>query len=123
MPNFFDRQRAHAKKTRRHRVQRDQRDLTIESLEQRILLAVVSWDGGGDGTTWEDPLNWSGDALPGVNDDAVLDVATNPNITLSSIQTVNSVTSNELLTLSSATLTVNANSQFAGKQFSSGVRS
>ena len=25
---------------------------------------VVQWDGGGDDTSWADPLNWKGDKLP-----------------------------------------------------------
>ncbi len=28
-------------------------------------LAVVTWDGGGDGVHWSDPLNWSTDNVPG----------------------------------------------------------
>ena len=27
-----------------------------------------TWDGGGDGVAWDDPLNWSGDTLPGTGD-------------------------------------------------------
>jgi hypothetical protein len=34
-------------------------------LEPRTLLSVVQWDGGGDGVSWHDPLNWAGDVLPG----------------------------------------------------------
>ena len=30
---------------------------------------AVFWDGGGDGTSWNDELNWEGDALPAENDD------------------------------------------------------
>src|SRR5437867_9822229 len=26
--------------------------------------AAVTWDGGGDGSRWSDPANWSGDTLP-----------------------------------------------------------
>ncbi len=44
-------------------------------LEARHLLATINWDGGGDGTTWEDNLNWVGDALPGAADDVVINVA------------------------------------------------
>lgn len=30
--------------------------------------ALIEWDGGGDGSSWGDPLNWVGDALPGAAD-------------------------------------------------------
>lgn len=32
----------------------------------------VFWDGGGDGKSWHDPKNWSGDVLPGDNDDVTV---------------------------------------------------
>ncbi|HQY88949.1 MAG TPA: hypothetical protein PK402_09830, partial [Tepidisphaeraceae bacterium] len=44
----------------------------IESLELRRLLAAVGFDGGGDGVNWNDPLNWSNNALPTSNDDVTL---------------------------------------------------
>lgn len=28
-------------------------------------MTTYAWDGGGDGTSWSDPLNWSGDVAPG----------------------------------------------------------
>ncbi len=40
----------------------------LEPLEQRLLLTTVAWDGGGDGFSWHDPLNWAGNALPGDTD-------------------------------------------------------
>ncbi len=46
------------------------RKLGIESLEQRRLLAVIDWDGGGDGKTWHDAANWVGDIIPGSSDSA-----------------------------------------------------
>ena len=46
----------------------------FEQLEPRQLLAVIAWDGGGDGGTLLDPLNWAGDVLPGPADDALVDV-------------------------------------------------
>ena len=42
---------------------------SIEPLEQRELLTAVSWDGGGDGSNWTDPLNWSNNLVPGAADD------------------------------------------------------
>ena len=51
---------------------------------KNFLLAVVlllsysartqiKWDGGGDGTSWTDNLNWVGDVLPGTGDSVLLD--------------------------------------------------
>ncbi len=39
----------------------------VESLEPRRVLAIT-WDAGGDGTSWSDPLNWSTNQLPSTND-------------------------------------------------------
>ncbi len=36
----------------------------FDALEARQLLANLLWDGGGDGRSWMDPLNWSTDAIP-----------------------------------------------------------
>ena len=46
----------------------------IDALERRRLLAALFWDAGGDGVQWFDPLNWSGDVLPGPADDVTIDV-------------------------------------------------
>jgi len=35
--------------------------------------ATVTWDGGGDGINWTDPLNWDTDALPTAADDVDFD--------------------------------------------------
>ena len=43
-----------------------------ELLEPRVLLAAVSWDGGGGDGQWTNPLNWSNDALPGPADDVTV---------------------------------------------------
>ena len=54
-------------------------DLAImaENLETRELLVAAMWDGGGDGVHWSDPLNWSGDTLPGSADDVTIDLGSN----------------------------------------------
>ena len=63
--------------------------------------ATVTWDGGGDGTSWTDSLNWDPNGEPGAMDDVVIDVGLFT-IALSSDTTVQS------LTLSTSTLNVNA---------------
>lgn len=47
----------------------------LEMLEDRRMLAIVAWDGGGDGTSWDQAINWDGDVLPGIDDDVLIDVA------------------------------------------------
>ena len=43
-----------------------------ESLEPRRLFAAVNWDGGGDGSDWNDPLNWNTNQVPGPADDVTI---------------------------------------------------
>ncbi len=40
-----------------------------------VFLTGVFWDGGGDGTDWNDTANWNDDTLPTATDDVLLDVA------------------------------------------------
>jgi hypothetical protein len=47
--------------------------LRIEQLEDRLVPAVVIWEGGGDGINWSDARNWSTLSLPTVNDDVIID--------------------------------------------------
>ena len=81
-----------------------------------IRLAVPggsnTWTGLADGVTFENAGNWSANAVPGVNDDAVIDLpASNPTITITAARSVRSITTNEALSVS-ATLTLAAASQF-----------
>ena len=46
--------------------------IPFQRLETRHLLAAVSWDGGGDGVRWHDPLNWDHDAVPTASDEVVI---------------------------------------------------
>ena len=52
--------------------QRKSKRLLTERLEERCLLATLEWDAGGDGTSWHDALNWSGDAVPTPLDDVII---------------------------------------------------
>src|SRR3970282_1077285 len=40
-----------------------------------VITASKDFDGGGDGTSWTDPLNWAGDTLPGATDNAAIGVS------------------------------------------------
>lgn len=48
--------------------------MSMDCLEPRVVLAAVSWDGGGGNNLWSNPLNWSNDALPGSTDDVTIDI-------------------------------------------------
>jgi hypothetical protein len=58
------------------------------------FAATRTWDGGGDGTSWGDSMNWSDNAAPIAGDSVVIDVSgtdvvveyTGGNLTLSSLQ-------------------------------------
>ena len=49
-----------------------------------------TWDAGGDGTDWADPLNWSGDTVPTSTDRAIINTPAGPNVT-AAVPTANRV--------------------------------
>ena len=65
--NLFRGGRRKRKQGRGSRRQARQAAPRFEPLEDRRLLSVIQWTGGGDGKSWQDANNWGG-ALPGVND-------------------------------------------------------
>ncbi len=55
----------------------------------QLNATYILWDGGGDGSTWNDPLNWDGDVVPGLGDDVDIvgfDVVVAANATASSVE-------------------------------------
>lgn len=83
------------------------RGLRFEPLEERHMLSVVSWTGGGDGKSWSDAANWSGGALPGAAADVVINAPTGTTIVhASGDDSINSLTSASAFTLSGGSLTV-----------------
>lgn len=50
----------------------------VSSFEICESPRIVFWDAGGDGASWNDPLNWSIDALPEMCDDVYID--TDPSV-------------------------------------------
>ncbi|HRQ30636.1 MAG TPA: MopE-related protein, partial [Saprospiraceae bacterium] len=55
---------------------------------------TVTWDGGGDGSTWTDAVNWDCNCLPGSTDNVVIPVFyALSNITISGNQTINELNS------------------------------
>ena len=51
--------------------------------------ATIIWDGGGDGTSWSDGLNWDTDVPPVPADDVLID--TSSTVLISEPITVNSI--------------------------------
>ena len=41
----------------------------------------VRWDGGGDGISWQDPLNWDTDVIPGPGDAAIIEAGDGTSVT------------------------------------------
>ncbi len=77
----------------------------LEALEQRRLFAV-SWDGGGDGVNWSDANNWSGDVVPGDNDDVTIAAGAGTILVSGASQLVKSVSSSRAIAISGTQLTV-----------------
>jgi hypothetical protein len=82
--------------------------MRLERLEDRTVPATISWDGGptGQGTNWLDAVNWAGDVLPGLNDDAVIGLASQgqpANVTLTGTAAVHSAT------VTAGTISINPN--------------
>ncbi|HVT89053.1 MAG TPA: NPCBM/NEW2 domain-containing protein [Tepidisphaeraceae bacterium] len=76
-----------------------------QHLDPPQVIGAVSWDGGGDGTSWTDPLNWSNDQLPAATD--IVTIASGGGVTLSGSQAqVKELHSSVPLSLDHATLTV-----------------
>ncbi len=61
---------------RRNRIVKSRRGsqtrLLAEFLEDRAVPAVITWDGGAGSINFADKANWSGDQIPGPNDDVVI---------------------------------------------------
>jgi hypothetical protein len=79
---------------------------TVATLTVVVPSQLVHWDGGGDGINWSDPLNWSGDFVPGVTNDVIADVPGLVTITVANNATVASLQSEEALLVSGGTFAV-----------------
>ncbi|HEV8062957.1 MAG TPA: DUF4214 domain-containing protein [Gemmataceae bacterium] len=82
------------------------RNLSLESLEERILLSTVNWinPNGGD---WDTASNWSTGSVPGAGDDAVISQSgISVTHSTSASDSVNSVQCSGTLSLSSGTLSI-----------------
>ncbi len=69
-------------------------------------LATVTWDGGGDGTSWNDPLNWDTDTVPLAGDDVVITLDATFTVDLDINATVNTLTLGAVSGLNTQTLLI-----------------
>jgi hypothetical protein len=75
---------------------------------------TIQWDGGGDGASWLDPLNWDTDTLPGPADQVLIDVPGNITVTHAAASfgstptEITSLRSEEAIVLSNGTLSISA---------------
>ena len=108
--NFF----ARRKPNPRRRL--SQRRLLVERLEERRVLAMITWTGAGDGSSWADAANWDLARLPAAGDDASIpDVAPTSVVLFDSTASdisLSSLTSAEAFQISTRTLTLDQASSF-----------
>ncbi len=81
-----------------------------------LRAASVSWDGGGDGTSWHDPLNWSADTLPTSADNVTIALpgAVVAHSSTTATTVIASLVCPQELRLTFGSLTVTGDSVFAG---------
>src|ERR1700685_2330885 len=58
---------------KRSRKRKSAAKLFLEGLERRIAPASITWTGDGDGKSWTNAKNWTGDVVPGASDSAIID--------------------------------------------------
>jgi len=94
------------------------RFLFLTLLFAQLHAANISWDGGGDGTTWEDPLNWTGDVIPTAVDDVTIDSAADPLVTVANNLTLRSLNCEEEITFGGNLTLTGGNSTIKTSTFS-----
>ncbi len=70
-----------------------------------LRSATIIWSGGGDGTSWSNPLNWTGGSVPTASDNAVLG-AGGAVVLAGDLNTVLSIQSERPITITSGALRV-----------------
>lgn len=78
----------------------------VANLIVTVPSQIVHWNGAGDGLSWHDPLNWSGNFVPGATNDVIADVPDLVTITAANNVTVRSFQSEEALLISGGTFTL-----------------
>src|SRR5262245_3391883 len=83
-------------------------------MESRLQLSAILWTGGGGDNNWDNPANWSTNALPGSGDDVTINIAANVVHSDAVTDSIKSLTSNQPLTLSGGTLSIASASSTSG---------
>jgi hypothetical protein len=83
--------------------------LHLEQLEERLAPTVVNWTGAGDGVSWSDKFNWSGNVHPGATDDVVINLAGAKVQYTSTTTAVHSIANYDTLDVSGGSLTTSGN--------------
>ena len=85
-----------------------------ERLEDRALLAAVSWDGGAGTLNWADAANWSANVLPTSVDDVTIDIAGTNTVVSTGSVSIKSLSSNETVSVIGSSWTLGGNLSGAG---------
>ncbi len=83
-------------------------------MEARLQLSTVVWTGDGGDNNWDNPANWSTDALPDSGDDVTINIAANVVHSDAVTDSIQSLTSTEPLTISGGTLSIASASSTSG---------
>ena len=80
-----------------------------------LAPCTINWDGGGDSSSWHDPLNWDSNAVPGAGDDACIpDILGTTTVVFSSVsgtQSIASLQSDEAFSITGGSLPIAAASE------------
>jgi large repetitive protein len=93
----------------------------LEWMEPRTLLSAVTWTGSAGDNNWDTPQNWSTDSVPGSGDDVTIDIAANIVHSDNVSDSINSLTSNQPLTISGGTLSIASASTIGALTISGGT--
>jgi len=111
-------QRQRFRQVKRRRIGQVRRRLGFEPLEDRRLLAAVTWTGAGDGISWSDANNWLRGGIvsaPIDGDDVVVpDMPGSVNIQFNVSVNLNSLNMAEALTILGGSLSIDNASQIDG---------
>lgn len=75
-----------------------------------IWATTITWDGGGGDLAWQTAANWSGNTLPGPNDDVVINIPGTATVTSSASVAIRSLQCSNDLALTAGTFQVGGGS-------------